>query len=62
MDSQPGISHDPPSRNSPFFTVPEVAAYCRVKPCTIYKWVRRKIIPHIKRFGRLLFRKTVIDK
>lgn len=56
-------SPSPPLQNWPeIMTVKQIAAYLQVKICTIYKWVRKNFIPHIKKGGMLRFRKTVIDR
>jgi excisionase family DNA binding protein len=60
--SPPIQSQEKKHPESPFFNVRELAAYLRLKPCTIYKNAEQGRIPGIKRFGRWLFRKTVIDR
>ncbi len=46
---------------SPFLTPVEAAAYLRVQPSTIYKWVHFKKVPYTKLNGKLVFRQTEID-
>lgn len=42
-------------------TVPEIAAYLRVKPCTVYKLVRTRRIPFLKQGGILRFRQRDLE-
>jgi excisionase family DNA binding protein len=39
--------------NDRLLTVRELAAYVRVNPCTVYRWVEQNRIPHL-RLGRTL--------
>jgi excisionase family DNA binding protein len=45
------------------FTVEEIANYLRIKPLTVYRWIKQNRIPFIK-LGRrnFRFRRTVIDQ
>ena len=45
----------------PLLTVPEAAAYLRVKPRTIYQWVWRRRIPFCKAGAAVRFRRTELD-
>jgi excisionase family DNA binding protein len=44
------------------WTPKETATYLRVQLSTIYKMVHERRIPFIKKFARLRFRKTAIDR
>lgn len=46
---------------SPFLTVNEVAAFLRIKPNTLYKYTRKRLIKHYQ-FGRSIrFKREDID-
>jgi len=45
-----------------FLTVKELSAYIRVKPGTLYLWVKKKIIPHYQLEGVIRFKKIEIDQ
>jgi excisionase family DNA binding protein len=46
----------------PLLTVPEAAAYLRVKPRTIYQWVWRRRIPFVKAGSAVRFRRPELDQ
>lgn len=43
-------------------TIDDLAHYLKVKPRTIYEWLRRKKIPATKVIGQWRFRRERIDK
>jgi excisionase family DNA binding protein len=45
----------------PLLTVPEAAAYLRVKPRTVYQWVWRGRIPFLKAGSAVRFSRTELD-
>jgi excisionase family DNA binding protein len=45
----------------PLLTVPEAAAYLRVKPRTVYQWVWRRRIPFLKAGSAVRFSRTELD-
>lgn len=45
----------------PLLTVPEAAAYLRVRPRTIYQWVWRRRIPFLRAGSAVRFRRTDLD-
>lgn len=45
----------------PLLTVPEAAAYLRVKPRTVYQWVWRRRIPFLKAGSAVRFSRAELD-
>lgn len=53
---------DVPRNVEPLMTEDEVAAYLRVQPSTIRKWVKQNKIPHVKAGSLNRFRREDVDQ
>ena len=53
MKSSAVTNNDMPAEESPYLTVVDVARLLKVSRATIYGWVFRRILPHVK-IGRFV--------
>ena len=51
-----------PYVDNPLLTVDEAAAYCRVSKSTIQKWRRDGLIPCVRMFSDIRFRRSDLNK